>query len=682
MQFGNLHPLVVHLPIGILALAFLMELYYLKKPAKKDDGMVLFALAVGALSALISVSTGWFLGENGGYDETLLSTHKWMAIAFSLGCVLLFLLKKSKKPKVQKVFFPVFVLVLILMMLTGHYGGSLTHGEDFLFQAKYEEPIIENVDEAEVFADIIQPILQKKCVSCHNKGKDKGGLLLGSQQELLAGGDSGALLDSLENSSAPLLMHRIGLPLEEEEHMPPKGKVQLTPEEITLLGWWMENNHCFDCITKDLSTNDRVAEVLHSLEKDTSLRAQIAEKVDNVSQEDIQSLNQAGLSVQRISEELPLLAVNFSQRNDLTETDFDQLMPYKKHIVEMNLGYSNFNDTLAQQLKSFKHLTKLQLQQTQITDASAKVFKNLEYLETLNLFGTNLDDAALESLATLPNLKQLYVWQTQMTGDGLLAFQEANKGLMVQGQIADSVFAASNLGTPAIITNGEIFKDSLRVSLEQYIDGADIYYVLHDYKNDTVSHLYTGPFYIKETSRLEAYVTMNGWEPSPMSSADFLKSQVEIKSISLADSPHPKYGAKGGLTLMDQKRGTTNFVDGNWLGYEGRHCTATIEFKEKSTISKVSVGSLSIPNNWIFFPTGYTVWGSTDGTTYTKLKTIKLPKPQPPKNPIEREVYNISFDPVEVKKVKLLVESTLKNPDWHAVPGGNSFIFLDEVVFN
>ncbi|MEZ4811131.1 MAG: DUF2231 domain-containing protein [Allomuricauda sp.] len=681
MQFGNLHPIVVHLPIGILVLAFLMELYYLRHPSKKDNGIIFFVLAIGALSALLSASTGWFLGENGGYDETLLSWHRWMAIAFSLGCVFLFFLKRSKNPKVQKTFFPVFALVLILMMVTGHYGGSLTHGEDFLFQTKYEEPIIENVDEAEVFADIVQPILQKKCVSCHNKGKTKGGLLLGSPQELLAGGDSGSLLDSLENA-APLLLHRIGLPLEEKEHMPPKGKVQLSPEEITLLEWWMENNHCFDCITKELPANDRVAAVLHSLEKDTSLRAQIAGKVGDVSLEDVASLNQKGLSVQRISEEFPLLLVNFSQRKDLTRKDFEQLKPYAQNVVEMNLAYTNFNDTLAQQLKSFKHLTKLQLQQTQITDASAKVLKEMEYLESLNLFGTELDNAALKSLAMLPNLKQLYVWQTQMTGEELLAFQQTNKDLMVQGQVADSVFAASNLGVPTIITDGEIFKDSLRVSLEQYIDGADIYYVLNDYKNDTVPKLYTGPFYIKETSRLEAYVSMQGWEPSPLSTADFLKSQVEIRSISLADAPHPKYGGKGGLTLMDQKRGTTNFVDGNWLGYEARHCTATIEFKEKSTISKVSVGSLSIPNNWIFFPTGYTVWGSVDGTTYKKLKTIKLPKPQPPKDPIEREVYNINFDPVEVKKVKLLVESTLKNPDWHAVPGGNSFIFLDEVVFN
>jgi hypothetical protein len=132
---------------------------------------------------------------------------------------------------------------------------------------------------------------------------------------------------------------------------------------------------------------------------------------------------------------------------------------------------------------------------------------------------------------------------------------------------------------------------------------------------------------------------------------------------------------------MDLKRGTTNFVDGSWLGYESEHMTATIEFKEQTTISNVSVGSLSIPNNWIFFPVGYTVWGSTDGNNFSKIKTIKLPM-QKPSVIQERRAFNIDFDPISLKKVRLLVESPLKNPDWHAVPGGNSFIFLDELVFN
>ncbi|WP_420603046.1 DUF2231 domain-containing protein [Flagellimonas sp.] len=681
MQLGNLHPLFVHLPIGILVLAFLMELYYAKKPAPKDNGAILFTLGIGALSALFSVASGWFLGDNGGYDEVLLSRHKWIAIAFTVGALLLFFLKKSTQTKIQKVYLPVFVLVLVLLTLTGHYGGSLTHGEDFLFQEKYTEPVIENVDEAKVYAEIIQPILQKKCVSCHNSSKAKGGLLLASKNDLLTGGDSGSLLEAEEEGKSSLLMHRLYLPIAEKEHMPPKGKVQLTSDEILLLEWWMKNENCFDCITKDLLVDDKLDGILASLEKDTSLNALIAEKVDEVPTEYLQSLAQQNISAQLLSEEIPLLSVNLSHRNDLTEEDFDLLKKYKENIVELNLGYTNLDNELGKQLKKFKHLTKLQLQKTQITNEFVSTLASFEFLESLNLYGAELDDSALEAFKKLENLKNLYVWQTKMSKDGLAKFQEGNKSVMVQGQVADSVFASSTLSPPTILTDKEIFIDSVKVSIEQYFDGAKVYYITENSKNDTVPKEYTEPFYLTETSTLRAYTTLEGWEPSEMSTGDFLKSRVEVANVSLARLPHPKYKAQGGKTLMDLKRGTTNFVDGSWLGYESEHMTATIEFKEQTTISNVSVGSLSIPNNWIFFPVGYTVWGSTDGNTFNKIKTVKLGI-QEPSVIQERKAFNIDFDPISLKKVRLLVESPLKNPDWHAVPGGNSFIFLDELVFN
>ncbi|WP_396590809.1 c-type cytochrome domain-containing protein [Allomuricauda sp. R78024] len=681
MQLGNLHPLFVHLPIGILVLAFLMELYYYKKPAPKDNGTILFALGIGALSALFSIGSGWLLGDNGGYDEELLSRHRWIAVAFSVGALLLFFLKKSVSSLAKKSYFPVFVLVLILLTLTGHFGGSLTHGEDFLFEEAYEEPVIEDIEQAAVFSDVIQPIFQQKCVSCHNSGKAKGGLLLTSKKELLAGGDSGSLLDSLEQEKMSLLMHRLHLPIADKEHMPPKGKVQLTAEEVLLLNWWMKNENCFDCVVKNLHSDEKLDAVLASLEKDTSVKALIAEKVDIVPLEFISTLSQNNISAQLASEEVPLLSVNFLKRKDLSEEDFDLLKPYRDNIVEINLGHTNLTDELAKQLKQFKHLTKLQLQNTEITNAIVPMLSGFEFLESLNLYGSELDDSALSAFTALPNLKSLYVWQTKMTKDGLSEFQKQNEAILVQSQVADSVFASSTLTPPTILADQEIFKDSVKVSIEQYFEGAKVYYITENSKNDTIPKEYSEPFYLTETSTLKTYATSDNWEPSLVSTAHFLKNQVEVSNITLAGTPHPKYKAQGGKTLMDLKRGTTNFVDGNWVGYESQHMTATIEFKEQTTVSNISVGSLSIPTSWIFFPVGYTVWGSTDGNNFRKIKTIKLPKPEPSID-IERMAYNIAFDPISLKKVKLFVESPLKNPDWHIEPGGNSFIFLDELVFN
>ena len=93
MQLENLHPLLVHLPIGIILIGFLWELWQLKNPNVKSKEVMLFILANTAIFALLSVATGWFLGENGGYEESTLDRHRWMGIAFTVSAGSLFFLK-------------------------------------------------------------------------------------------------------------------------------------------------------------------------------------------------------------------------------------------------------------------------------------------------------------------------------------------------------------------------------------------------------------------------------------------------------------------------------------------------------------------------------------------------------------------------------------------------------------
>src|SRR6185369_10402028 len=69
------------------------------------------------------------------------------------------------------------IVTVVLIIITGHLGGTLTHGEGFLtkgiFQStkdstKSARKAIPSVQEAQVFADIIQPILLDKCGGCHS----------------------------------------------------------------------------------------------------------------------------------------------------------------------------------------------------------------------------------------------------------------------------------------------------------------------------------------------------------------------------------------------------------------------------------------------------------------------------------------------------------------------------------
>lgn len=87
------------------------------------------------------------------------------------------------------------------------------------------------------FTREVQPLLESKCVSCHNPENDKGGLALHNLEAALKGGDTGASVTP-GKPEASLLHDRIILPKDNDERMPPKGDT-LTPEQTDILKRWI-----------------------------------------------------------------------------------------------------------------------------------------------------------------------------------------------------------------------------------------------------------------------------------------------------------------------------------------------------------------------------------------------------------------------------------------------------------
>ena len=86
------------------------------------------------------------------------------------------------------------------------------------------------LEEAIVFDHVIKPILEAKCIGCHNPDKLKGKLILTDSASIHKGGKTGKLFVA-GNPDKSLLIQRIHLPHENKKHMPPAGKTQLTPDE-------------------------------------------------------------------------------------------------------------------------------------------------------------------------------------------------------------------------------------------------------------------------------------------------------------------------------------------------------------------------------------------------------------------------------------------------------------------
>ncbi|HEY2329256.1 MAG TPA: c-type cytochrome domain-containing protein [Verrucomicrobiae bacterium] len=249
---GRLHVLLVHLPIGMLAALAALEVAARVPRFKNANASAGFILALAAPLAVVTVVCGWLLSLGGGYEENLLAWHKWLGTGTAAGCLVAAILFYRRKFNAYRA--SLFVTVALLMA-AGHLGGSLTHGSDYLAryapwplkkllgatgQEKKQPAIsVKNPQQLPVFAGVIAPVFQNKCVNCHGAVKSKGGLRLDSFAAVMKGSKDGLVLKPGGAAQSPLVQ-RVLLPADNDDHMPPSGKPPLTADEIALLKWWID----------------------------------------------------------------------------------------------------------------------------------------------------------------------------------------------------------------------------------------------------------------------------------------------------------------------------------------------------------------------------------------------------------------------------------------------------------
>ena len=447
--FGRFHPIVLHLPIGFLALAFLLEMMSRLARFRQYQPAVEVALLLGAGSAVAAAGLGYMLAQGGGYSEDLLDLHQWLGIGAAATAVVSFFLMRSARqgaPIMDKVYLGVFSVTMLVLTGAGHYGGSLTHGSDYL--TKYmpdplralaglppkenkEAKKITNINEAVVYTDIVHPILEARCVSCHNDEKKKGELMMHTVQALQAGGESGPVFVA-GNAEESAMMQRIHLPMADEEHMPPDGKSQLSDEQVVLLTWWIEQGGSFDKTVAELTVDDETQMALATLAdpdaNKTEVEKLLSSDVPAIDPQIAQALWASGVSVIPLAAEVGWLQAKASSANAI-DTILNQPAPVAEQITWLDLGNTEVTDEMIQALPKFKHLTRLHLENTKVSDAGLVSLKNLAYLEYLNLYGTAVSDKGLAELAELKNLRRLYLWQTNATADGAAQLQERIPGL-------------------------------------------------------------------------------------------------------------------------------------------------------------------------------------------------------------------------------------------------------------
>ena len=78
---GRLHPLLLHLPLGVLGALLMLELWGFVRRRALDRGVRLLMLWFLALSAGITVAAGIQLSQEQAYIGETVELHRWLGIA-------------------------------------------------------------------------------------------------------------------------------------------------------------------------------------------------------------------------------------------------------------------------------------------------------------------------------------------------------------------------------------------------------------------------------------------------------------------------------------------------------------------------------------------------------------------------------------------------------------------------
>ncbi len=420
-MIGKLHPLLVHLPIGILLLAGLF--YWMSRKARFSflEPAITVILFWGMLSAMASGISGFILSRNGEYGGALVSAHQWFGISVAVVSIVCYLVFKRKLP-FRNWLIPFMVLLIII---TGHLGGSITHGEDYLAgifsnnnqSDRKEFSPMEDVQEVRVYDDIVRPIFQYRCYSCHNISRKKGELRLDKPDLILKGGKDGEVILP-GNPEESEMIRRLMLPRHDEDHMPPEEKPQPKENEIALLHWWISEGAPFGKKVGELNQNEKIKRVLLELQRSSNedrLSDVPDDPVAGAEEKDIEVLLHKGVAVVPVSAGSNYLSVNFVAADTVTPEDIGLLLPLKKQIVWLDLGNRHITDKEMSNLAELTNLTRLHLDHTAVTDSGMAALLNLKKLQYLNLVGTKVTANGISSLSSLTDLRAMYLYKTSVT---------------------------------------------------------------------------------------------------------------------------------------------------------------------------------------------------------------------------------------------------------------------------
>jgi uncharacterized membrane protein len=524
MQFiwflGRFHVLIVHLPLGILTLAVALEILVRLRPFSFLKDALAPAWIAGAVSALATVTLGLMHATEDSFEDMpAVDAHGWAGMSLAAAACLTAILRTRLHPHlypeetaqdrevatrwagpegigarlyrvVQPAFAPGAALdradhmlrgipvaaVLFLMLLTGHLGGSLTHGDTYLLEYAPgavrvlaglpadagPRPKPADVASADIYLDVVQPALDRRCLVCHNGSKKSGGLSVASYETLLKGGSKGSVITA-GNLAASDLFRRVNLAPGRPDFMPKDGRTPLNKNEIAAIGWWISQGAPKSGTVGDLKPTAEASSAIAAVIGAAGAEGEEGEApnpagpdegpLPQVAEADAAAVTKVvaqGFIVRKVAMGSNLVDVDYASAEAVTPAMIDDLARFGPNILRLNLRHAGVTDAEIKTIAGFSNLRRLRLEENAITDTAAEDIASLKDLTYLNLTNTKVTDAGFAQISTLPKLSRVYIWETAVTPAAVDKVKALCKDVTIYaGLTARDVPAETKIMTPA-----------------------------------------------------------------------------------------------------------------------------------------------------------------------------------------------------------------------------------------
>jgi Planctomycete cytochrome C len=260
---GRLHIALLHFPLVlvIVAAAAVWLLPRTSVASVDADRVVQKLLWATAVAGVLAAVTGLMLADEEEFLGRSALTFQYHR-AGGLAVAAISILAAALPAKWLRVRVPLLSVAALLVLIVGHWGGNLVHGDGYVLGPLNKKAIKTDDEGGRVASDAheadgseergrwaegtivdkpdfkthIAPVFERSCIKCHGATKRKGGLRLDEKRYAMKGGESGLVLVAGDPDKS-LVFTMCALPPDDDDVMPERGKLLALSEIENIKRW-------------------------------------------------------------------------------------------------------------------------------------------------------------------------------------------------------------------------------------------------------------------------------------------------------------------------------------------------------------------------------------------------------------------------------------------------------------